>query len=423
MLEKRVNKMNEDLKSDAEVYNIVQNELERQKSELNMIPSENYCSKAVLEACGSVMNNKYAEGYPKKRYYQGNKFIDDVELIAIERAKQLFGAEHANVQPNSGSPANMAVYFALLEKGDKILGMNLSHGGHLTHGCPVNFSGKYYNFVEYGVDKETEMLDMDKIRKIAEEEKPKLIISGYTAYPRTIDFREFHNIAESVGAISMADISHIAGLIVGNAHPSPFPFTDVVTTTTHKTLRGPRSAIILCKEKYAKAIDKAVFPGLQGGPHEHTIAAKAVCFGEALKPEFKDYAQQIVKNAKALAETLMNNGIKLVSNGTDTHLLLIDLTNTKAVGKPGMGKDVAVALEEAGIITNANTIPFDPSTPFRPSGIRVGTPILTTRGMKEPEMKQVGEYMAKVINDYQNSELKSKINNEVKELCKNFAFY
>jgi len=434
--------MNEDLKSDPEVFQIAENELTRQKNELNMIPSENYCSKAVLAACGSVLNNKYSEGYPKKRYYQGNKFIDDAEILAIERAKKLFNAEHVNVQPNSGSPANMAVYFALLNLKDKILGMNLSHGGHLTHGSPVNFSGKYYNFIDYGVEKETETIDMDKVRKLAEKEKPKLIISGYTAYPRTIDFKEFHDIAESVGAYSMADISHIAGLIVGDAHPSPFPFTDVVTTTTHKTLRGPRSAIILSRkedrlaniegldEKKAKRakdlggkIDRAVFPGLQGGPHEHTIAAKAVAFQEAMQPDFKDYAHQIVKNAKVLADTLMENGIKLVSNGTDNHLILIDLIKTKSVGKEGLGKEGALALENAGIVTNKNTIPFDPSTPFKPSGIRIGTPTLTTRGMKESEMKQVGEWMAKILNNLENEELQKKIREEIKELCSQFVFY
>jgi glycine hydroxymethyltransferase len=388
-----------------------------------MIPSENYCSKAVLEASGSILMNKYAEGYPKKRYYQGNRFIDDIEILAIERAKKLFNAEHVNVQPNSGSPANMAVYFALLERGDKILGMNLSHGGHLTHGSKVNFSGKYYNFVEYGVEQETETLDMEKIRKLAETEKPKLILSGYTAYPRTIDFKKFHEIAESVGAISMADISHIAGLIAGEVHPSPFPFTDVVTTTTHKTLRGPRSAIILCKEKFAQAIDKAVFPGLQGGPHEHTIAAKAVCFKEAMDPQFKRYARQIIINAKALAEKLMSENIKLVSNGTDNHLILIDLINTKSVAKPGLGKEAATALEEAGIITNANTIPFDPSTPFKPSGIRLGTPILTTRGMKETEMRTVGKYIADVINNLSNTSIRARIREEVKALCTSFPFY
>jgi glycine hydroxymethyltransferase len=410
-------------KRDPEVFNILNKELDRQKNELNMIPSESYCSKAVLEASGSIMMNKYAEGYPKKRYYQGNKFIDDIELLAIERAKKLFNAEYANVQPLSGSLANMAVYFALLERGDKILGMSLLHGGHLTHGSKINFSGKYYDFVKYGVDKETELLDMDKIRRLAEAEKPKLIQNGYTTYPRTIDFKEFHDIAESIGAISMADISHIAGLIVGGVHPSPLPFTDVITTTTHKTLRGPRSAIILCKEKFAEQIDRAVFPGLQGGPHEHAIAAKAVAFQEAMEPEFKSYAYQTVKNARVLAEILMENGIKLVSNGTDNHLILIDLIKTKSIGKEGFGKEGAVALEEAGIVTNANIIPFDPSNPFKPSGIRIGTPILTTRGMKESEMKIIGEWIAKILNNLDNKELRQKIKEEVEELCKQFIFY
>ncbi|MBW2963702.1 serine hydroxymethyltransferase [Candidatus Woesearchaeota archaeon] len=400
------------------IHQAIQNEIARQQNQLNLIPSENIVSKAVLEATGSVLTNKYAEGYPQKRYYQGNQFIDEIESTAIERAKKLFNAEHANVQVLSGAPANMAVYFALLERGDKVLGMNLSHGGHLTHGSPVNFSGKYYNFIPYGVDQETGLLDMDKIRKLAHQEKPKIVLSGYTAYPRTIDFKEFHDIAQEVGAISMADIAHIAGLIAGGAHPSPLPFTDVITTTTHKTLRGPRSAIILCKEKFAKAIDKAVFPGLQGGPHQHVIAAKAVAFYEAMQPEFKDYAHQIVKNAKALANTLMENNVKLVSNGTDNHLILIDLIRT--LDRPAMGKPVAVALEEAGIITNYNTIPFDPSTPFKPSGIRIGTPTLTTRGMKELEMKQIGQWMAQIIHSHENSELKNKIKNEVKELCQNF---
>jgi glycine hydroxymethyltransferase len=429
-------------KQDKEVFFIIENELVRQRNELNMIPSENYVSKAVLEASGSIMGNKYAEGYPKKRYYQGNKFIDDVELLAIDRAKKLFNAEHANVQTNSGSPANMAVYFALLNLKDKILGMNLSHGGHLTHGSPVNFSGKYYNFIEYGVNKEDGLIDMDNVRKLAEKEKPKIILSGFTAYPRTVKFKEFHEIAESVGAYSMADISHIAGLIAGGVHESPFPFTDVVTTTTHKTLRGPRSAIILSKkedrladvtgldEKKAKRakdlagkIDKAVFPGLQGGPHENTIAAKAVAFAEAMQPSFKEYCSQTVKNAKVLADTLLDNGINLVSGGTDNHLILIDLIKTKAIGKQGLGKDVAVALEEAGIVTNANTIPFDPSTPFKPSGIRLGTPTLTTRGMKESEMKVVGEGISKVINNHTNVSIRENVKQSVKELCNEHIFY
>jgi len=429
-------------KTDPEVFTAVKSELNRQRNELNMIPSENYCSKSVLEACGSVLNNKYAEGYPKKRYYQGNTFIDDAEILAIERAKKLFGAEHANVQPDSGSIGNMAVYFALLKPGEKIMGLQLDMGGHLTHGHKVSATSRFYTSVQYGLDKETGLIDMDEIRKFAEKEKPKIIVSGATAYPRLFDFKEFHEIAESVGAYSHADISHIAGLIAGGAHPSPFPFTDVVMTTTHKTLRGPRSALILSKEEnrladttgmdekqakkeksLARKIDSAVFPGLQGGPHEHIIAAKAVAFGEAMKPEFKEYAHQIVKNAKVLAETLMENGVELVSGGTDNHLMLIDLIKTKAVGEMGKGKEGAVALEEAGLITNANTIPFDPSTPFRPSGIRLGTPILTTRGMKESEMKSVGQWIAKVLNNLNNTEIRSKIKEDIKELCSQFVFY
>lgn len=420
------------------VFEYIEKERERLSTTINLIPSENYASKAVLEATGSVLANKYSEGYPLKRYYQGNEFVDQVELLAIERAQKLFGAEHVNVQPNSGSPANLAVFFTLLKPGAKFMGMRLDMGGHLTHGSHVNFSGTYYTPIPYFVDKETGLLDMDQIRKIALEEKPKMIISGYTAYPRTIPFKEFHEISEEVGAYSFADISHIAGLVAGGSHPSPFPFTDVVMTTTHKTLRGPRGGIIMCKkedrlantegldEKQTKRIknlasrmDKSVFPGLQGGPHNHVIAGKAIAFEEALQPEFKDYAHQIVKNAKALAEELMSQGLKLVSNGTDNHLILMDLTPMGV----GLGRPVAVALEEAGIVLNCNAIPYDPSTPFKPSGLRLGTPILTTIGMKESEMKQVGEWIAKVVNDRDNSELKNKIKQEVLELCKHFRFY
>jgi glycine hydroxymethyltransferase len=427
------------LSKDTEVYRIVLNELERQRFELNMIPSENYCSKAVMEACGSVLNNKYSEGYSGKRYYQGNRFIDEVELLAIKRAKELFNAEHANVQSNSGSPANMAAYFAVLNPKDKIMGMDLTHGGHLTHGSRVNFSGKMYDFVSYGVQ-EDGYLDMDKIRKQAYLEKPKMIVCGYTAYPRKIDFKEFHAICEEVNAYSLADVSHIAGLCVGGAHENPTPYFDIVTSTTHKTLRGPRSAVILSKkedrlanvsgldEKKAKKaknlagkIDRAVFPGLQGGPHEHTIAAKAVCFQEALSVEFKDYASQIVKNAKRLSETLMNEGISLVSNGTDNHLILIDLV--RSLKEASLGKPVAVALEDAGLVMNANTIPFEPGSPFKPSGIRLGTPVLTTRGMKENEMEIVGKWMAEVIKDYKNRDKLKLINKKVAELCEKFPFY
>jgi len=409
----------DNVKQDPEVYEYLEKESQRQKDVLNMIPSENYVSNAVLEACGTTLMNKYSEGYPKKRYYQGNEFVDNIELLAIERAKKLFGAEHVNVQPYSGSPANQAVFLAFLQPGDKFLGLDLSCGGHLTHGSPVNFSGKIYSPVSYGVDKVTELLDMDVIRKLAIEEQPKLIISGLTAYPRKIDFKAFQEIAEEVNAIHLADISHVAGLIAAGVHPSPFPFTDIVMTTTHKTLRGPRGAILLCKEKYGKQIDKAVFPGLQGGPHDNVTAAKAVAFKEAMGSEFKEYGKQIVKNAKALATKLMKDGVKLVTNGTDNHLMLIDL---RQKGN-GLGKPAAIALEEAGICTNYNSVPYDPSTPFKPSGIRLGTPTLTTRGMKESEMEQIGEWISKVINDPDNSELKQKINVEVKELCEKFPFY
>jgi len=423
---------------DPEVYQAIIAELKRQQEVLNLIPSENYVSKAVLQASGSVLTNKYSEGYPKKRYYQGNTFVDDAEILAIERAKKLFGAEHANVQPYSGSPANLAIYHALLKPKDKIMGMALNMGGHLTHGHSVSATSRYFTAVQYGLNQQTELLDMDEIRKLAIQEKPKIIVSGYTAYPRTIDFKAFHEIAEEVGAYSFADTSHISGLIVAGAHPNPFPHTDILMTTTHKTLRGPRGAMILCKKEdrlaelmgldekqalkekdLAGKIDRAVFPGLQGGPHENIIAAKAVSFKEALQPEFKEYGYQIVKNAKQLAETLMENGIKLVTDGTDNHLILIDLRPQGI----GLGKQGAVSLEEAGFCTNANTVPFDPSTPFKPSGVRIGTPIMTTRGMKESEMKFVGEKMATVLKDMNNTELKQKIYSEVKELCQQFPVY
>jgi len=426
------------MKQDPEIFTHIQNELKRQQHIINMIPSENYVSEAVLEASGSVLMNKYSEGYPKKRYYQGQENVDKIEIIAIERAKELFGAEHVNVQPYSGSPANMAVYHALLKPKDKIMGMRLDMGGHLTHGHKVNFSARYFTSVQYAVDEKTELLDMEQIRQLAKQEKPQIIVSGATAYPRIIDFKHFHEIAEEVDAYSFADVSHISGLIVGGAHPSPIPHMDVVMTTTHKTLRGPRGAIILSKKEdrlaniegldekqtkkakdLASKIDRSVFPGLQGGPHENVIAAKAVAFKEALSEEFKQYAHQIVKNAKALAETLMENGIKLVTDGTENHLLLIDL---RPIGI-GLGKPTAVALEEAGICTNCNTVPYDPSTPFKPSGVRIGTPILTTRGMKQTEMQKIGDWMAKVIKNMDNTELKQKIKAEVKDLCEQFPVY
>lgn len=423
---------------DLEIASLLKLERQRQQKTLQLIPSENYVSKAVLQVTGSILTNKYSEGYPGKRYYQGNEHIDQIENIAIARAKLLFGAEHVNIQPLSGSPANQAVYHALLKPGDTIMGMRLDMGGHLTHGHGVNFSSRYYKVVQYGVDQETELLDLEQIRKLALQHKPKIIVSGATAYPRTIDFRKFHEIAEEVGAYSLADISHVAGLVAGGVHPSPFPFTDVVMSTTHKTLRGPRGAIIFSKRDdrladpsgfneqealktrdLAGKIDRAIFPGLQGGPHNHITAAKAVALGEALKDNFKDYARQIVKNAQALAESLQGQGIKLVTNGTDNHLLLIDL---RPFGV-GLGKAAAMALEEAGMCTNCNTVPYDPSTPFKPSGIRIGTPAVTTRRMKEPEMKLMGAWIAAVIKDRDNKGLLQRIRAEVEELCARFPIY
>lgn len=405
---------------DPKVVKAIKDEVKRIRNGIELIPSENFVSLAVLQAMGTVFTNKYSEGYPHKRYYGGNEFVDVIEDLAIKRAKNLFKCEHVNVQPYSGSPANQAVFMALLDIGDKFMGLDLSCGGHLTHGSPVNFSGKWYKCSAYGVDRETELLDMDKIRKIAEKEKPKLILSGLTAYPRKIDFKEFNEIAKDVNAYHMADIAHIAGLVVAGVHQSSVPYTDVTTTTTHKTLRGPRGAIIMCKEEHAKAIDKAIFPGLQGGPHEHTIAAKAVAFGENLKPEFKDYAYQIVKNAKVLAEELMSLGTKLVTNGTDNHLMLIDLRNKNLEGK---GKEVQNALEDAGIYVNKNTVPYDPASPFNPSGIRLGTPAITTRGFKEGEMKVIAESIAKIIDNYEDKKIIKKVRNDVLEVCKQFPLY
>jgi glycine hydroxymethyltransferase len=411
--------MKETNKKDPEISNLIEKELIRQKEVLNLIPSENYASPAVLEATGSVLANKYSEGYPFKRYYQGNANADEIEKLAIDRAKMLFNAEHVNVQPLSGSPANFAVFLAFLQPGDKFMGLDLSCGGHLTHGSPVNFSGKIYHSIPYPVNKQTHLLDMQEIRQIALRERPKLIISGLTAYPRNIDYKAFQDIAEEVNAIHLADISHIAGLIATKSIPSPFPFTDIVMLTTHKTLRGPRGASLLCKEKFAKDLDRAVFPGSQGGPHDNTTAAKAICFKEALQPEFKQYSEQIIRNAKELANTLMNNSIKLITNGTDNHLILIDLLPYGI----GMGRQIATALENANICLNANSIPFDHSTPFKPSGIRLGTPILTTRGMKEPEMQQIGKWIADIIKDYENIELQEQIKLKVKELCSKFPVY
>ena len=403
---------------DPEISKIIENEINRQKSGLIMIPSENYASLAVLEAMATPLSNKYAEGYPKKRYYTGNEFIDEVELLAIERAKKLFGAEHANVQPNAGSGANLAIYFALLEAGDKVMGMKLDQGGHLTHGHKVNMSGKLFNFVQYGVRKDTELLDMDEIRKIALKEKPKMIVTGATAYPRIFDFKKFKEICDEVGAILLADISHFVGLCISGDHPHPFPEADVVMTTTHKTLRGPRSAIILCKEKYAQAIDRAIFPGTQGGPMEHVIAAKAVCFKEANTQDYKNYCHQIVKNAKTLAQTLMNNGIRLVSGGTDNHLMLIDCLPLKITGKEGSD-----ALAQCNIFTNRNSIPFDPAPPFKPSGIRLGTPAITARGIKENETKTIGKTIADVLKNINSEDAKSRAKKTVEDVTQKFPIY
>ena len=421
-------------KKDKVVSDIILNEAKRIEEGVELIPSENFVSKAVLQAIGSVFTNKYSEGYPRKRYYGGQEFVDEIEELAIERAKKLFKAEHVNVQPYSGSPANQAVFFALLNLKDKFMGLDLTCGGHLTHGSPVNFSGKNYTCAPYVVDKETELIDLDAVKKIAKKEKPKMIISSLTAYPRTLDFKGFQEICEEVDAYHFADISHIAGLIAGDAHPSPFPLADVVTTTTHKTLRGPRGAMIMCKEedrlhdKYhkdskknlAKLIDFAVFPGLQGGPHDNTTAAKAVAFEEALQPDFKQYAKQIVKNAKALEEEFLSLGLKLTTGGTDNHLLLIDM---RPKGLTGKGKEVQHAMDEAGITLNKNTVPFDEASPFNPSGLRLGTPAITTRGMKESEMKVIAQSIAKVIDNYEDTKTLAKIKADIQELVKAFPIY
>ncbi|CAB1059076.1 Serine hydroxymethyltransferase (EC [Olavius sp. associated proteobacterium Delta 1] len=402
--------------TDPEIYSLMEKEILRQQETINLIASENYVSRSVLEATASVLTNKYSEGYPQQRYYQGNEIVDATEIIAIERAKKLFGAEHANVQPYSGSPANAAVYMAFLNPGDTFIGFDLSCGGHLTHGHPVNFSGKTYRAVNYSVDKTTEKIDMDEVRRLALEHGPKMIISGLTAYPRQIDFSAFQKIADEIGAIHFADISHISGLIIGSVHPSPFPFCDVAMTTTHKTLRGPRGAIILCQKKYAKQIDRAVFPGSQGGPHDHITAAKAVALKEALSPDFKRYAETILANAKALADELTGRKIKLVTGGTDNHMVLINLLPLGI----GLGRPAAVALENAGIVTNANTVPFDPSTPFKPSGIRIGTPAVTTRGMRDSEMAKIGRWIAAIVTDQNNLKLQAGIKDEVGQLCREF---
>ena len=405
---------------DPVINEAINNEIMRQTNGLELIASENFVSEAVLQAMGTVFTNKYAEGYPKKRYYGGCEFADVVEQTAIDRAKEIFGAEHANVQPHSGAQANMSVFLAALRHGDKILGMNLSHGGHLTHGHPMNFSGINFEVSDYGVDKETEQIDYDELQRKAEESKPKMIICGASAYPRTIDFQRIGEIARVVGAIVMADIAHIAGLVATGLHPSPVPHCEFVTTTTHKTLRGPRGGLILCREEFAKAVDKAVFPGVQGGPLVHIISAKAVAFGEALREDFKAYQQQILDNAQALAEELKNQGLRLVSDGTDNHLILIDVFDD---GKGITGKVAEKALDAVHITVNKNTIPFDQNSPFVASGIRVGTPALTTRGMKEAEMREIGGLIAAIIREPESEEVKTQVKNAVAELTAKFSLY
>ena len=405
--------------SDPEIAKEIDLELNRQRTKLELIASENIVSKAVMEAQGSVLTNKYAEGYPGKRYYGGCEYVDVVEQLAIDRAKKLFGAAYANVQPHSGAQANMAVFFSLLTPGDTVMGMNLTDGGHLTHGSPVNMSGKYFKIVPYGVDKETERIDYDALEKQAEECKPKLIVAGASAYARIIDFPRLAEIAHKVGAYLMVDIAHIAGLVAAGLHPSPVPYADVVTTTTHKTLRGPRGGMILCKDaEFGKQFNKAVFPGIQGGPLMHVIAAKAVALGEALRPEFKEYAAQTIKNAKALAETLQQDGFRIVSGGTDNHLMLVDLTS-----KDITGKEAQNVLDEVNITSNRNTIPFEPRSPFVTSGIRLGSPALTTRGFKEDDMREVGNIIALVLKDPQNEEKKEEARRRVAALCAKYPLY
>lgn len=401
--------------TDPVIFDLIKKEETRQKDSIRLIPSENYTSASVMEATGSILTNKYSEGYAGKRYYEGQQFIDEIEKIAIDRAKALFKADHANVQPYSGSPANMAVYHALVKPHDIVMGLGLPHGGHLTHGWKVNFSGRYFTPVQYGVKKETGQIDYDELRDFAKKVKPKLIWAGATAYPRIIDFKAFAEIAKEVKAHFAADIAHIAGLIAAGAHPSPVPYADAVTTTTHKTLRGPRGGMILCKQEAADAIDKGVFPALQGGPHNHTTAAIAVAMQEASTPEFAEYGKQIVKNAKALADELLGCGLDLVSGGTDNHLILIDLSNRDIPGKVA-----SQALDRAGIVLNYNMVPFDTRSPFNPSGIRLGTPSVTSRGMKEGDMKFIGAKMNEVITNVDNADVISKVKNEVTEFCSKF---
>ncbi len=400
---------------DTELSQLLQQEIERQKETINLIASENYASKAVLEAQGSALTNKYAEGYPQRRYYGGCTQIDAIENLAIERAKKLFKAEHVNVQPHSGTQANLAAYFALLDYGDTVMGMSLSHGGHLTHGSPVNFSGKWYKFIPYGVNRETERLDYEEIEKLALKYKPKLIIAGASAYPRIIDFERFRHIADRSGAKLLVDMAHIAGLVATNLHPSPVPYAEVVTSSTHKTLRGPRSGFILCKKEWAQAIDAAVFPGTQGGPLMHVIAAKAVCFFEALQPNFYIYQRAVLENAAILATELKNQGLRLISDGTDNHLMLVDLQATGLTGKAA-----EEALQAAGILVNRNTIPFDPRPPQITSGIRLGTPAITSRGFGPEEVKKVASFIVKVLSHPDDEKIIKEVNTEVKALCQRF---
>ncbi|MFZ3072400.1 MAG: serine hydroxymethyltransferase [Thermodesulfobacteriota bacterium] len=403
---------------DPEIFDAIRLETERQEYKLELIASENFVSEAVLEATGSVMTNKYAEGYPGKRYYGGCEYVDVAERLAIERAKKLFNCEHVNVQPHSGSQANMAVYMSVLKPGDTIMGMNLSHGGHLTHGSPVNFSGQLYNAVFYGVKKEDHRIDMDMARELAKQHRPKLIVVGASAYPRIIDFKAFREVADEIGAMVMVDIAHIAGLVATGLHPSPVPHAEFVTTTTHKTLRGPRSGMIMCREQFKKEIDKKIFPGIQGGPLMHVIAAKAVAFKEALEPEFKTYQKQVLANAKALSEALIEKGFTLVSGGTDNHLMLLD------VSKKGLtGKESEDALVKAGITANKNTIPFDTQSPMVTSGVRLGVPAVTTRGMKEKEMHVIASFIDRALANRSDEKELDKIKNEVRELCLGFPFY
>jgi glycine hydroxymethyltransferase len=402
-------------RTDPEIFKLIKDEERYEIDSIRLIPSENYVSKAVLEATGSILTNKYSEGYTGRRYYEGQRNIDQIETLAVERAKALFKVDHANVQPYSGSPANLAVYFALLKPGDTIMGLSLPHGGHLTHGWPVSITGTFWRSAQYVVDRESQVIDFDAVRTMAHKEHPKIIVTGGTAYPRFWDFKTFGEIAKEVGALHLADISHVAGLIVGGVHPDPVPYADVITTTTHKTLRGPRGAMIMCRSEYAEAIDKAVFPGLQGGPHNHTTAAIGVALKEASTPDFKVYAKKVVSNAKTLADELIAHGFNLVSGGTDNHLILVDLTNKKVIGKKG-----AKALDAAGIVCNYNTVPYDPRKPFSPSGIRLGTPAITSRGMGDVEMRQIAKWIDAAIAHVNDESALKRIAAEVTEMCRKF---